>query len=196
METKAPAPLSQFAPPPSHPLLTAYLEINQLKQLYRQGWLRHGIPRERCESVAEHSFAVALLTWWAADAGYAVVNRDRAVRMALLHELGEIYTGDLTPADGVPAPEKHRREHAAAAQVAEHLPLGAESLALWEDYAAGESPEARLVRQLDRLEMALQASVYQAQEGLNLEEFFRSAAGAIETPALVELLNLAQNLHR
>ena len=42
----------------------------QVIDLYRQGWLKRGIPPQACESVAEHTLGVAVLTWWLADAFY------------------------------------------------------------------------------------------------------------------------------
>ena len=45
METKGPAPRSLLAAEAFRPVLDAYVQINQLKQLYRQGWLRRGVPR-------------------------------------------------------------------------------------------------------------------------------------------------------
>jgi len=45
-------------------------------------------------------------------------------------------------------------------------------------------PQAQLVKQIDRLEMALQASIYEYQHEVNLEEFFGSAAGVILSPEL------------
>ena len=62
METKGPAPRSLLAAEAFRPVLDAYVQINQLKQLYRQGWLRRGVPRDRCETVAEHTAGVAWLT--------------------------------------------------------------------------------------------------------------------------------------
>ena len=94
--------------------------------------------------------------------------------MALLHDFGEIHAGDLTPADGVPKAEKHRRERESVVQVLGKLPRGAEYIALWDECAEGKSAEARLVRQLDRLEMVLQASVYEHQGFGDLSEFYDS----------------------
>lgn len=51
-------------------LVQAYRHANQLKRLYRQGWLQHGVPPERCESVAAHTFGVALLALWIAPQYY------------------------------------------------------------------------------------------------------------------------------
>lgn len=189
MKTKGPFPPALFAERDLPALLEAFFELNQLKQLYRQGWLRRGIPPERCETVAEHVFSMALLAWWTADRYFPGLNRDRVLRLALAHELGEIYTGDLVPADGVAGEEKHRRERESVLRVTARLSSGAEMLALWEEYEAGQTPEARFVKQIDRLEMALQAEVYGGQGFENLEEFFESAREGINDPELVDLLN-------
>lgn len=169
-------------------LVEAYFELNQLKNLYRQGWLRRGIPEERCETVAEHVFSMAVLGWWLVDASFSELNRETVLRMTLVHELGEIYAGDLTPADGVPAEEKHRREREGLWQVVGKLPRGAELLALWEEFEAGQTAEAKFVRQLDRLEMGFQAAVYKAQGFGDLSEFLASADAAVADPRLRAVL--------
>lgn len=55
-------------------------------------------------------------------------------------------------------------------------------MALWEEYAQGTSPEAQFVRHVDRLEMVLQASVYEHQGVADLSEFFTSVQEALSTP--------------
>ncbi len=187
MKTKADLPLAAFSGQSLSPLVAAYYELDHLKQLYRQGWLRRGVPPERCESVAEHVFGMAMLGWWIVDAYFPGLDRDKVLRMILTHELGEIYTGDLTPGDNVPLEEKHRREREGLWQVVGKLPNGEQYLALWEEFEAGQTPEARFVRQLDRLEMAFQASVYRQQGFENMSEFFASASAAIEDPVLRKL---------
>lgn len=184
MKTKAPLPATLLEGRSAPPLVEAFFELNHLKQLYRQGWLRRGIPEERCESVAEHVFSMAVLGWWLVDASFPELDRERVLRMVLAHELGEIYTGDIVPADGVAAEEKHRREREALLRVVGKLPRGEETLALWEEFERGETPEARFVRQLDRLEMGFQAAVYQAQGAGEMGEFFASAEAALEDPRL------------
>lgn len=194
MHTKAPAPLTAITHRPSLPLLELYLELNALKLLYRQGWLRAGVPRERCESVAEHTLGVALLSWFLADGYFPQADASKVMRIALLHDLGEAYVGDLTPHDGVPKEVKHARERQAVEQLLLKLPRGKQYLALWEEYERGESLEARLVRQVDRLEMGLQAWVYELQGAPDLSQFFASAEKAMEAPALRELLAQAERL--
>ncbi|HEX8538412.1 MAG TPA: HD domain-containing protein, partial [Cystobacter sp.] len=68
------------------------------------------------------------------------------------------------------------------------LPRGADYLALWEEYEQGTSFEARLVRQVDRLEMGLQATVYEHQGAGDLSQFFASVHKVLETPELQALL--------
>jgi putative hydrolase of HD superfamily len=58
---------------------------------------------------------------------------------------------------------------------------------LWESYAQQSDEEARFVRQLDRLDMALQAVSY-AQEGHDVREFMESALRHIEHPMLLEIM--------
>jgi len=194
VRTKAPFPGAYLEGADAPALVAAYYELNQLKQLYRQGWLRRGIPPERCESVAEHSFAVALLALFLVDAVAPDLDRGRVTQMALLHDLGEVYAGDLTPGDDVSDADKRASEERSVARVLSKLPGGADCLALWHEYEHGSTPEARFVRQVDRLEMALQAGVYEHQEGRPLPDFWESAQAALSNPALRALLEAARAL--
>ena len=194
MHTKASIPVSQLSTRQVAPLIEAYFEFNHLKQLFRQGWLQRGIPHARCESVAEHTFGVAVLALFLADAHFPDLDASKVLRLALLHDFGEIYVGDLTPADGIDRGEKWRLERHAVLQVLHKLPRGADYLALWEEYERGASPEAQFVRQIDRLEMALQASVYEHQGLADLSEFFTSVEQALAAPALQAILHELKTL--
>jgi len=189
MDTKASIPVSQLRMGQVAPLIEAYFEFNHLKQLYRQGWLLRGVPHARCESVAEHTFAVAVLALFLADAHFPELDAPKVLRMALLHDFGEIYAGDITPADGIDRSDKRRLERHAVCQVLSKLPHGSDYIDLWEEYERGASPEAQFVRQIDRLEMALQASVYEHQELADLSEFYTSVEQALSAPALQSILH-------
>ena len=178
------------------PVIEVFYEFNHLKTLFRQGWLRAGIPREQCETVAEHTLGVALLALFLADAHFPQLDKAKLVRMALLHDFGEIYAGDIVPGK-MSLEEKHELERKSVERVLGKLPNGAEYLAVWEEFEAGQTAEARLLRELDRLEMGLQAAVYE-QDGLgNLDKFFDSADRALSTPELrgifAALLKLRQS---
>lgn len=196
VKTKAPIATGHAADRTTQPLIEAYLQAQHLKQLFRQGWLRLGVSEEHCESVAEHSFGVALLALWLVDQHYPDLDRDKVLRLALVHDLGEVHAGDITPVDGVPADEKHRRERASVDEVFASLPNGEEYLALWMEFEDQETPESQLVKQIDRLEMAFQAAVYEHQDLADLKEFFDSADAAIRDPALREILEELVRLRR
>lgn len=143
-------------------------EALALKALDRAGWKRKGIVAP--ESVADHSYGVALAALVLAP---PELDRARLVAMALVHDLAEVRIGDITPHDGVPREEKKRREaEAAAALFADHPALAA----LWEEAERGETPEAKYLKQLDRLDMALQAEAY-ADLGFDTAEFGRPGPG-------------------
>jgi putative hydrolase of HD superfamily len=188
VQTKASIPVSHLRDVQVSPFIKAYFEFNHLKQLYRQGWLRRDISPARCESVADHSFGVAMLSMLLVDACFPELDRDKVVRMALLHDLGEVYAGDVIPGDALSPEEKHRQERLSVVQVLHKLPNGEAYVKLWQEYERASSPEARFVRQIDRLEMGLQASVYEHQGLGELSDFFISVDEALSAPALRALL--------
>lgn len=194
MQVKAahPAELLQDKEPSS--LLAAYFEICQLKHLYRQGWLRRGVSPQRCESVADHVFGVAILAIWFIRAYSLPLDEHKVLLLVLLHEIGEVYAGDITPGDAINPQEKQKLEAQSVTQVLGKLPHGEEYVSLWWEFETGESPEAQFVRQLDRLEMGLQAAVYRAQGLGDMREFFNSAYQSLKEPPLFSLLQEAERL--
>jgi putative hydrolases of HD superfamily len=150
------------APDELEPLLTAY----RLKDEERTGWVLRGVTRP--ESVADHSWGTALLCLlFAAREG---VDADRAVRIALVHDLAESITGDVAAranaaAQGVSREEKARREDEAmgrlGAGLARTAPDGPDVRALWQEYEDSATPAARFVRDMNLVDMVLQAVVYE-----------------------------------
>jgi putative hydrolase of HD superfamily len=164
------------------PEVEALLEVLALKALPRTGWVRRGMAHP--ESVAAHSHGV---TWLVLALLPEELDLRLALSYAVLHDLPECRVGDLTPSDGVSRQEKHQREEQAMAALCAPLPRGAELLALWQRYEQQTDEEARFVRQLDRLDMALQAVKYRDQ--IDPSEFLESAASVIVHPRLVPLLS-------
>ena len=134
--------------------LIAFLnEIESLKSVTRSGWTATG----RQESTAEHSWRLALFAALAAEE-YPELDARRLIMLALVHDLGELYGGDK-PAPTLPdQQEKYAEELAAMKKLSALLPeeQGRELMALWQDYETGETPEARLVKALDKAETLLQ----------------------------------------
>lgn len=164
-------------------MIDALIEALALKALPRAGWVRAGVPGP--ESVAAHTWGVSALVVLLLP---AELDRARALTYATLHDLAEAWVGDITPHDGVSPDDKAARERAAMRAWCARLPNGAELLASWEAYEAQGDEEARFVRQLDRLDMALQALAYERAGHGELGDFFASAARGITRPELVAVL--------
>jgi putative hydrolase of HD superfamily len=178
------------------PGLVSFLRIMRLKRLYRQGWLKRGLPEGLCESVAEHSFGTALLALLVAGrAGscglFGTIDSGHAALLALVHEMGESYAGDITPVDGVSREDKQARERVAIERCLEGHPDREWLVSLWEEFEEGATPEAAFVRQLDRLEMGLQAALQEAEGFPGMGEFYESARRTVEEPRLRAILEEA-----
>lgn len=187
MVTKAANPSGLLKGKDVSAVLRLYFDLAHLKQVYRKGWLERGIPPSRCESVAEHSYGVATLALFLGGS-FPELNALRVLELALLHDFAEIHAGDITPADLVTRREKAHLEAGSFWKVVAHWPDRDRFLALFQEYERGESKEARFVRQLEKLEMALQATVYESQGLGKLEEFLDSAGEAIEDSRLRPIL--------
>ena len=159
-------------------------EMLTLKKLPRAGWLRAGIKDP--ESVAAHSWGVCWLTLALCPED---IDQGHALRLAVIHDSAEVRVGDITPYDGVSRTEKALRETTAAADMFQSRP---DLIALLDEYQAQETPAARFVHQLDRLDMAFQALRYARDTGVNTAEFVQSARKAIHHPALLKALDDAE----
>jgi len=180
----------------THEIIKFYFAINHLKNVYRKGWLLSGIAGESCESVAEHSFGVAILAMVLAPSWSKALDTRKVVEMALIHDIGEIYTGDIVPGDNIDPDSKFTIEREAIHKVFKKLKIGEKYIQLWEEYHFTSSPEAQFVKQLDKLEMALQARIYEILQPVELPEFFSSVDGQIEDPGLKSILDNLKTINR
>lgn len=116
----------------------------------------------RKESSAEHSWRLALMVFMAAEGSGIKIDMDRAMRMALVHDIAEAITGDIDFAvitEGrMTKKEKQDLEIKAINELAGILPekRGEEIKSLWEEYEDGKTDEARFVKALDKIETLLQ----------------------------------------
>lgn len=150
----------------------------KLKRIPRRGWVLRGVGDP--ESVAEHSFSLALMALVLAEE--RGMDACRAAAIALIHDLPESVIGDITPRERELMGEARYREveEAGLREILSGLqPSSADLLLrLFQEYRESRTPEAALVKQLDRLEMAIQAASY-ASAGLlspqDAGEFIASA---------------------
>jgi putative hydrolase of HD superfamily len=163
-----------------------YDAVLRLKGLRRAGWLERGVGD--AESVAAHSYAVALLSMILAD--IRGLDAAEAMRMALIHDLPEAFIGDLTPGEKERMRDLREREMEAIVEMAKTLPGGASErlVEAWRRYSDGSSEVARLVRDIDKLEMGLQALNYIKSGYSGVWEIYMSALREIGDPKLRELL--------
>ena len=191
--------------------VTLLRQLLRLKATPRTGWLDRGLPEAETESIADHILMTTLIGWLTADDS---LDRDRVLKLALVHDLAEAITGDPPPYDRADVPpasdieavreffgRRHVRtvqdknakdllESAAMDQLRALMPdnVAGEVGALWEEYEAQETPEARFVKDLDRFEAFLQARDYQAcHPDLPLSGFTKMGLEELQHPTLIAL---------
>ncbi|NBC97320.1 MAG: HD domain-containing protein [Deinococcus-Thermus bacterium] len=129
-------------------------EIDKLKSVLRASPLADGSRRENS---GEHSWHIAMHALVLADHADPDVSIDRVIRMLLVHDIVEIDAGDVPIHLDVDPAAQEAAERAAAARLFGLLPpdLGAELAALWEEFEAGETPDAAFARAVDRVQPLL-----------------------------------------
>ena len=160
-----------------------------LKNISRQGWIDK-LSIEHPESVADHSYSMAIMGMVISD--LEKYDTEKIIKMILLHDLAESHIGDYTPGQ-IRKENKIKIENNAYDEIISTLPdiIKLQYDKIWEEYQKQESPESKIVHQIDKLEMILQAKMYQ-EEGAPteaVESFFKSAESEITHPKLKEILN-------
>jgi putative hydrolase of HD superfamily len=152
-------------------LLDLLLELQTLDRVPRSGYFLRGISD--CESVSEHTFHLAMLVWFLAAEEPAL---DRVVELALMHDVAELRIGDLprTATTYLPAEVKHAAERLAAADIL--APADPRATALYEEYEAAATAEARFVRACDKLQLMIKVTVYEGWGHRGLAEFWGNPA--------------------
>ena len=180
-------------------ILDAIVNAYDLKDERRTGWQLRGVDDP--ETVAAHSWGVAYLVLALGDRfreELPDVDLDRALRLAVVHDVAEAETGDVATraddtVDGVDREAKTRAERAAMTALAGPLPDRV--LDAWEAYERRDTPEAVLVKECDLLDTCLQAVLYERDDRYDpsdgepdafreyddLDEFFATTATRLRT---------------
>ena len=168
-------------------ILDFFKTAANLKNISRQGWMDK-LSLDTPESVADHSYSMAIMSMVISD--LENYNSEKILKMVLLHDLAESKIGDYTP-DQIPMEKKKELENNAFFEIISNLPdsIRLQYLGIWQEYQENNSSESKIVHQIDRLEMALQARLYQKQgyPKEKLFSFFESAKTDIVHPKLKEL---------
>ena len=172
-----------------NPIIKLHEYVSRLKALKRTGWVQRGVKDP--ETVASHSYAVALLSMIIADLrGLDTLD---AVRMALIHDLAESAIGDLTPEMKAGLKDLEERERRFFQDLVKLVPreLAETYLNSWERFSRGEDEVSRLVREVDKLERGLQAVRYLREGYGEVREIYESALSELKDPELRRVLERA-----
>lgn len=138
-------------------------EAGRLKDTLRSAHTAAG----RRESTAEHSWRLALLAL-TLGAERPDLDPRRTLEICLVHDLGELYDGDIPAVERPDPAQKSVSERRAVERLTALLPPDAADRirSLWEEYEAGATPEARWVKALDKAE-----TIIQHNQGANPADF-------------------------
>lgn len=157
-------------------------EVGMLKRTPRTGW--QFLAGAGGESVADHSFRVAMIAFVLGRVAGAAVDADRVLRLALVHDLAEARTGDLNYMN-----QKYVEadEAKASADLVRGLPFTDELADLLAEYRDGVTPEAILAHDADQLELLLQLAEQRDGGVPGTEHWAHFALQRLRTPAATDL---------
>ena len=124
------------------------MELDALKGVQRRSYTEGG---SRLENSAEHSWHLAMACWNVAEAFDLDLNHERLLKLALVHDMGEIDAGD-TFLYSASREDAHREERAGVLRLSDHPGNAIGDLVeLWDQQEYGSTPEAKLLKAMDRL---------------------------------------------
>ena len=145
-------------------LLTTLATAYRLKDATRHSYTEGG----RHESVAEHSWMATLMAFFLRDE-FPEADMDKVIRMCIIHDLGECFTGDIPTFDKTAAHEKREDELLNDWVGTLPAPYSAEMHALYAEMNARETLEARIYKAIDNLEAVIQHNAADLSTWIPLE---------------------------
>jgi len=143
--------------------------LGKMKSLKRTGWVKRQVKNP--ESDAEHSYSLAMLALLLAPKNLDLL---KCLKLALIHDLPEIFCGDLLPGE-LPKSEKEKLELNAMQKIACDLNMP-ELTELFTEYEQHKTPEAEFVWALDRLDNVFTARFYENEQNISLVKEFTLGA--------------------
>lgn len=171
------------------PVIEFIRELDKLKGVERKTRPLH---LARFENSAEHSWQLAVLAMSLFHLAATPVNLGRVLRMLLLHDIGEIDTGDTIAYATEGMEQRKTAEHEAVRRICAilHGEAGNSFLELWEEFEAAETPEAKFAHAMDRsipiiLNLANNGQSWR-ENGIRYEQVIRRNGPAVQAgcPAL------------
>lgn len=140
-----------------------YLKATSLKEKLRSGWddQHWAVKTERRESIAEHVYGTCILALALTSEHDFKIDVSKVLKMLVLHEIGEVIIGDVTPFDNITTEEKMNREHLAMSSVLGDLIKKEEYLSLLLEFDERKTNEAKFAYMIDKIEADIQSKVYE-----------------------------------
>jgi putative hydrolase of HD superfamily len=142
------------------PFFMTITTLTGLKEQKRMGWVKRGV--KNVESVADHSWRAGLMAYLLAPKGY---DKEKMLKMGLIHDTTEIFDNDYTPTDGITKEEKEKRERIAVEKFFKTIPKKEqkEFREIWNEFEHHTTKEGVFVKQIETLEMLFQALEYEKE---------------------------------
>lgn len=175
-------------------LVDLFDKAGTLKDVKRTGWVLKGV--EDAESVADHTWRMCLFCLLLAHKN---LDKQKLVEMCIIHDLGEIGVGDIRWETGsrvLSSPtNKHRDELAAIKEIFRGHSESKKYINLLEEFNGQKSPEAKFLKQIDKLEMALQALEYEKKgyPARKFDEFWENAEKYLKGNSLEKIFRYLQD---
>lgn len=138
-----------------------YYRATKLKDLLRQGAVEWNVNKERKESIAEHCFGCSMLAISLYSELNLELNLGKVLEIIAIHELEELFIGDITPLDNVDKKELQKSALIEIQKLVSPLKIGNEILKLTDEFNSVLSKEAEFAKAIDKLECVLEFKKYQ-----------------------------------
>ena len=125
-------------------------------------------PGGRHESVAEHSWRITLMAYWISDE-FPEANLEKLLKMCLIHDLGEAFTGDIPSFEKTQVNEEREAELLFKWMKSLPEPFATEMMELYREMEERKTLEARIYKALDNMEALISHNESDIQTWLPLE---------------------------
>ncbi len=166
-------------------LLQILHQAERLKDTLRHSWTSHG----RQESVAEHSWRMALFAYLLKD-DFDGIDWNQVILMCLFHDFAESFTGDVPVFQKTQADEAHEEQALQGWLVSLSEPFQTELRALFQQMKEQKTPEARIMKAIDKLEVVDQHNLADLSTWIKLEWTLNLEHGASQTAEFAKLEEL------
>ena len=168
-------------------ILNFFNTVANLKTVPRQGWIEK-LNIQNPESVSDHTYSMTMMSLILSQ--IKKLDTYKILKMSLIHDLAESCTGDIMP-DQMAKNKKIELETKAIHKILQELPIDINNdlFNIWQEFLERKTPESILVHELDKLEMALQAKIYEKNTDGDIQSFLNSVEKELITPEIKELFS-------